>query len=474
MSAKAKFDSKDFNSEAFGVYSGLVAPDLTKNELISSAAFAPSQEVRDAFSATSGTFFASIPMHGVLAGDPDNYDGATDITTDTLSTMSQDVTVFGRMHGWTERDFAFDITSGVDFISQVAQQVVKYWSKKKQATVISILKGIFSMASGKGLEFVNSHTLDISEATGTVDGFAANKVNVSSLNTIAQKACGDNMKNVTLCIMHSAVSAHLESLKLLTFLKYTDAQGIEKPLPIGYWNGRLVLVDDGMPAEYVAAHGTVAAVAAHTAVDFTANLSVGDTISINGVTFTAIVNGGSPTATQFALGATLAATLDVISALTVTGVALTDDNTDTLTITASTAGAAGNIIPVNVVSAAVATGEIDTTLLGGADAQASTDGYYKYTTFVLGNGAFIYEELGAKVPYEMSRDPKTNGGQDTLYTRTRTCISPRGINVAKPTTNSPTNAFFEDGTHWSIVKSGDATPQYYDPKGILIARIISR
>lgn len=67
---------------------------------------------------------------------------------------------------------------------------------------------------------------------------------------------------------------------------------------------------------------------AHTAVDFTANLSVGDTISINGVTFATIANGGSPTATRFALGTTLAATLDVISALTVTGVALTDDNTD--------------------------------------------------------------------------------------------------------------------------------------------------
>ena len=474
MSAKATFSSKDFNSEAFGIYSGLVAPDLTKNELIASAAFTPSQEVRNIFSNTSGTFFASIPLHGVLDGEPDNYDGETDFSAGKTTTMTQDVSVFGRMKSWTENDFSYDLTSGVDFISQAAQQQVKYWTKQKQKTAVSILKGIFSMASGKGLEFVNSHTLDISEATGTVDGFAANKVSVSSLNTAAQKACGDNMKNITLCVMRSEVSSHLESLKLLTFLKYTDAQGIETPLPIGYWNGRLVLVDDNMPREYVAAHGSVAAVAAHTAVDFTANLSVGDTISINGVTFTAIANGGSPTAAQFALGTTLAATLDVISALTVTGVALTDDNTDTLTITASTAGEAGNIIPVNVVSAAVATGEIDTTLLGGADAQASTDGYYKYTTFVLGNGAFIYEELGAKVPYEMSRDPKTNGGQDTLYTRTRTCISPRGINVAKPTTNSPTNAFFEDGTHWSIVKSGDATPQYYDPKGILIARIISR
>lgn len=51
MSAKATFDSKDFNSEAFGIYSGLVAPDLNKNELIASAAFTPSQEVRNIFQA---------------------------------------------------------------------------------------------------------------------------------------------------------------------------------------------------------------------------------------------------------------------------------------------------------------------------------------------------------------------------------------------------------------------------------------
>ena len=42
------------------------------------------------------------------------------------------------------------------------------------------------------------------------------------------------------------------------------------------------------------------------------------------------------------------------------------------------------------------------------------------------------------------------------------------------TTNSPTNAFFEDGTHWSIVNNGATSPVYYDLKGILIARIISR
>lgn len=43
------------------------------------------------------------------------------------------------------------------------------------------------------------------------------------------------------------------------------------------------------------------------------------------------------------------------------------------------------------------------------------DGYTKYTTYVLGNGSIVLDDIGDAVPYEMSRDPKTNGGQDTLY-----------------------------------------------------------
>ena len=38
----------------------------------------------------------------------------------------------------------------------------------------------------------------------------------------------------------------------------------------------------------------------------------------------------------------------------------------------------------------------------------------QYTTYIMGNGAISYEDIGAKVPYEMARDPKTNGGVDTL------------------------------------------------------------
>ena len=49
----------------------------------------------------------------------------------------------------------------------------------------------------------------------------------------------------------------------------------------------------------------------------------------------------------------------------------------------------------------------------------------------MGNGAISYEDIGAKVPYEMARDPKTNGGVDTLYMRQRKVFSPYGISYEK-------------------------------------------
>ena len=78
-------------------------------------------------------------------------------------------------------------------------------------------------------------------------------------------------------------------------------------------------------------------------------------------------------------------------------------------------------------------------------------------TYVLGEGAISYEDIGAKVPYEMSRDPKTDGGVDTLYTRQRKVFAPYGISYEKKsqTTLSPTKAELENGTNWVLVHSGE-------------------
>ena len=99
-----------------------------------------------------------------------------------------------------------------------------------------------------------------------------------------------------------------------------------------------------------------------------------------------------------------------------------------------------------------------------------------YTTYILGEGAFDYENIGAKVPAEMARDPKTKGGQTILYTRQRKVFAPFGISYTKKTqaSDSPTDAELKTANNWEIVNTGSSDKKYMDHKTIPFARIISR
>ena len=165
--------------------------------------------------------------------------------------------------------------------------------------------------------------------------------------------------------MHSAVATNLENLNLLSYLKQTDINGIQRDLSLATWNGRIVIIDDSMP---------------------------------------------------------------------------TND-------TAESAAGKG-------------------------------DGYTTYTTYILGEGAFDYENIGAKVPFEMSRDPKTNGGEDTLYSRQRKVLAPFGISYTKANqqTLSPTDDELSDGNNWELAHNGETgkNKKTINHRAIPIARIISR
>lgn len=98
----------------------------------------------------------------------------------------------------------------------------------------------------------------------------------------------------------------------------------------------------------------------------------------------------------------------------------------------------------------------------------------KYTTYLLGRGAIDYCDCGVKTPNEVDRDPATNGGMDTLYTRQRKLFAPHGFSFVQPSTAivSPTNAQLETAARWTPVKDTAGTG-YYESKAIPIARIIS-
>jgi len=101
--------------------------------------------------------------------------------------------------------------------------------------------------------------------------------------------------------------------------------------------------------------------------------------------------------------------------------------------------------------------------------------YNKYTTYVLGAGAFDYCDCGAAVPNEVYRQPLTKGGQEYLITRQRKLFAPRGFSFVQPNTPivSPTDANLETAARWALVKDSAGTG-YFDSKAIPLARIISR
>lgn len=238
----ALFDQKNFNGEVFGAYVEQ-APNLNRNELLKSKAVVQKQQYASMLPDQTGGNYVTIPIKARIEGEADNYDGSTDIKSDSRATYTHGRIVVGRAHGWTERDFSADVT-GEDF-EPAAAEVAEYWDDVDQATILATLKGIFSMTGAKNLEFVNGHTNDI---TGDATG---NTFTAVTLNNTMQKALGDNKAKFALAIMHSQVATNIENLKLTDYLKYTDKDGITRTVSAGTLNGRLILVDDNMPTETV-------------------------------------------------------------------------------------------------------------------------------------------------------------------------------------------------------------------------------
>ena len=220
----AKFDAKTFNAEAFGAYINAV-PNVRLNKLRESKAVVGDTRLKEVFknNTQTGTTYATIPYFGLIGGEAQNYDGATTLNPDRTKTFEQGVFTYGRMKGWTEADFSFDVTGGTDFMANVRSQVIEFWNTIDQDIMLAILKGVFSMNTAKkGKEFVEKHTYDISK-TVTEATDEKTLVGATTLNTAIQKACGDNKSKFSLVIMHSEVATNLENLQLLKYLTYTDA-----------------------------------------------------------------------------------------------------------------------------------------------------------------------------------------------------------------------------------------------------------
>lgn len=236
------YRGKIFNEEVFEQYTKKL-PSTKENSLIKNGLFKNVNKYRAKFASQTGGYAIVEPIEGRIGGTPVNYDGNTDIPKGSeRDTFFQRKIAYGRANSWGEYDFSADITNK-NFMAE-GQEVRDYWDEQRQSTVLSILKGIFSMSGGVNGQFVSKHTYDITADENP-------NLGADSMNRAMQKALGDKKGKFDMIITHSAVSTNLEGLNLISFLKYTDSDGIERELTLGQYNGKLIIVDDEMPSEEI-------------------------------------------------------------------------------------------------------------------------------------------------------------------------------------------------------------------------------
>ena len=463
----AKFDSKSFNPQAFGAYVDRI-PNTKKTELASSNAVGSNANARQALSSQTGSLYARVPYFGRISGETSqNNDGGTNIQSTSTTTYEQGFVTASRMDSWTERSFSQNITAGVDFMDNVAAQLADYKAEVKQTMLMKMLKGIYSMATDTGTvaaaaadEFISKHTYDISTA-GTPT------VGAGTLNSAIQKACGDNKNIFKLAIMHSQVATNLENQNLLDRLKYTDENGIQRDLTLTTWNGRTVLVDDSVPTEEVVTTQGVSTITV------THAPKAGEKFTVCGTTFTWVANGETPAADEVEMASTnnvnnsAAAIQAKLAAVTSGMISKFTWTVSSAVVTATQKATA----PDAVFGASV---DADATDFAATVAKDTTAPVVqtKYTTYILGENSIVLDDIGDSVPYEMSRDPKTNGGQDTLYVRDRYICGVQGISFEKGAsiTASASNSDLETGANWNIINNGVSS---IPVKSIAIAKIVS-
>lgn len=225
------------------------APDPYMTAMIESGAVVEDPTIAKMIS-NNGNLY-TIPFYNTLDGDDQNYDGQTDIEVEEIAGDSQTGIVYGRAKGFFARNFTAEL-SGADPMGHIVASVARYWQKRRQMRMIGISNAVFNItgSSGYAKTWADTHTLNLGSDTAT-----ARAIQETDLNDLATQACGDHKDQFGLAIMHSDVAKTLENKQLLEFWKYTDSNGIQRPMNIATVNGYTAIVDDGVPCETVGGTG---------------------------------------------------------------------------------------------------------------------------------------------------------------------------------------------------------------------------
>ena len=214
-----------------------------KSRLVQSAALTMDQRLSDNLSGGGLTFNEPF-YHDLLSADGDHAenistDKGANSTPDNIQASTEVQIRMSRNKSWGSADLTAAL-AGNDPMNAIANRVADWRVRRLQAAWLATMKGVFATndaAPSAGSTHIQKDlTLDISTQTGDAAKFSA------SAFISATGLMGDSMGQLTMVMMHSIVYQQLQRLNLIDFIP--DARG---EVNIAYYQGREVIVDDGMP-----------------------------------------------------------------------------------------------------------------------------------------------------------------------------------------------------------------------------------
>ena len=217
----------------------LIERTAEKSELVQSGVVERSSEF-DAL-AQGGGSTVNMPFWQDLSGADEVLSDSGSLTPAKISATKDIAVMNQRGKAWSTNDLA-KFLSGDDPMSAIVDLGAQYWVRRRQAQLISMLKGVFSASDSS----MDGNKTDINKTSGGAGTqTAANTLNGSTF-VDATQLLGDNKDKLTAVIMHSAVEADLRKNNLIDFIP--DSEGMSL---IRTFQGLRVIIDDTMPTETV-------------------------------------------------------------------------------------------------------------------------------------------------------------------------------------------------------------------------------
>lgn len=176
-----------------------------------------------------------MPFFNDLADTESNVSSDTGTATPQNITTGREVAIrHNRNQVWGAFDLAGTL-AGADPLEAIASRVADYWVRQQQNMVIRSVRGLIAdNIANDSSDLVNN----ISAGSGTVTD--ANRFSAEAFIDTVQ-TMGDRGEELVAVACHSVIYRRMQKLDLIDFVK--DSENRDIPT----YQGRRVIVDDGMP-----------------------------------------------------------------------------------------------------------------------------------------------------------------------------------------------------------------------------------